>query len=748
MSLIVELYERHLIRIVLSLLILGAFLLHVGKWVRVDALDALEQFAYDQRLRLTISDTVDDRIVIVDIDERSLAAEGRWPWARDKLALLMDQLFDNYGVAMVGFDVVFPERDESSGLKILEELAQGDFSADPAFRSKVAELEPALNYDAIFARSLEDRSIVLGYFFNRGVEEDTHSRAGVLPEPLFRPGSFKGRNVRFEMANGFGANLPELQAAATGAGHFNPAVDSDGKVRSVPMLFEFDGAYYESLSLAMARRFMKVDRVEPGYVEGTRAGSSYSGLEWLQVGPRHIPVDASVRSLVPFRGRKGSFPYLSATDVLHGEADAADLRNRIVLIGTSAPGLLDLRATPIQEVYPGVEVHANMIAGILDGNIKKNPAYTLGAEFVLVAASGLFMALLLPLLSPLWGTVATVVLLFGVVTTNVFIWHNQNLVLPLATGVVLLFVMYLFSVTYALFVETRGKRQLAGLFGQYVPPELVDEMSENPQAFSFEGESRELTVLFSDVRNFTNISEGLEPQELSQLMNEYLTPMTRIIHEHRGTIDKYMGDAIMAFWGAPLHDGDHAQHAMEASMEMLKQLNVLQEEFQAKGWPPIRIGIGLNTGPMNVGNMGSEFRAAYTVLGDAVNLGARLEGLTKGYGVELIVNESTMKAVPEYVYRELDRVRVKGKDKPVTIYEPVGLRKQVDKSVRDEIKLYDQALKLYRAKNWDMAELQFLNLQKSSPERALYQLYSERIVHYRQDPPPDPWDGVFTYLTK
>ena len=748
MTLIVELYKKHVIRIGFSLALLALFLLHVGDYIKIDVLDAMESFAYDQRLRLTISDDVDDRIVIVDIDERSLAAEGRWPWGRDKVAHLVDQLFDQYDVAMVGFDVVFSERDESSGLKILEELADSEFSGDSRFRSKVAELEPSLNYDRIFAQSIENRPIVLGYFFNSGDDEGTYSQAGALPAPTFRAGNFTGRNIPFYVANGFGANLPELQDAALAAGHFVPAVDSDGKVRSIPMLYEFEGAYYESLSLAMAREYMQVDEVVPGYAEGVKAGSSYVGLEWLKVGARRIPVDASVRSLVPYRGLKGSFPYLSATDVLHDKLGTADLKGRIVLVGTSAPGLFDLRATPIQEVYPGVEIHANMIAGIIDGNIKQNPAYTLGAEFMMVALSGLLVALLLPLLSPLWGTVATLVLLFAVVGTNLAIWQTQNLVLPLATTVVLLFVMYLFNVTFALFVETRGKRQLARLFGQYVPPELVDEMSEDPRAFSLEGESRELTVLFSDVRSFTTISEGLDPRELSQLMNEYLTPMTRIIHEHRGTIDKYMGDAIMAFWGAPLHDGDHARHAMEASLEMLTQLRVLQADFEKKGWPPIRIGVGLNTGPMNVGNMGSEFRMAYTVLGDAVNLGSRLEGLTKGYGVELIVSESTKDAVPEYVYRELDRVRVKGKDKPVTIYEPVGPIKQVEKAERDELKLYDQALQFYRAKNWDMAELQFLNLQKNVPDRALYKLYPERITHYRADPPADPWDGVFTHETK
>ncbi len=273
-------------------------------------------------------------------------------------------------------------------------------------------------------------------------------------------------------------------------------------------------------------------------------------------------------------------------------------------------------------------------------------------------------------------------------------------------------------------------------------------MAKDPGAISMEGESREMTVLFSDVRGFTTISEGLDPKQLTQLMNEFLTPMTHVIHHSRGTIDKYMGDAIMAFWGAPLHDPDHARHALQAAMDMVQRLGDLQAQFKAKGWPEINIGIGLNTGVMTVGNMGSEFRMAYTVMGDAVNLGSRLEGLTKNYGVHIIVSETTREKAPDFVYRELDMVRVKGKDKPVTIYEPVCEAGKEDNSIKDELELYREALKLYRAQNWDMAELQFLNLQKQYPGRYLYQMYVERINYFRQHLPGSGWDGVFTYETK
>jgi adenylate cyclase len=276
----------------------------------------------------------------------------------------------------------------------------------------------------------------------------------------------------------------------------------------------------------------------------------------------------------------------------------------------------------------------------------------------------------------------------------------------------------------------------------------VDEMSESPEEFSLDGENREMTVLFSDVRGFTTISEGMDPKQLTQLMNALLTPMTRVIHKNRGTIDKYMGDAIMSFWGAPLADSEHARHALYAAMEMIDELKIMQDDFKQRGWPEVNIGIGLNTGNMNVGNMGSEFRMAYTVLGDAVNIGSRLEGLTKNYGVNIIVSETTKAVIPEFVFRELDLVRVKGKNEPVAIFEPIGHKNDIEKAVTSELSAYKQALKNFRAQSWDKAEVGFFNLNRANPDRLLYQVYLERTVFFRSEPPGDAWDGVFTHTSK
>jgi adenylate cyclase len=301
---------------------------------------------------------------------------------------------------------------------------------------------------------------------------------------------------------------------------------------------------------------------------------------------------------------------------------------------------------------------------------------------------------------------------------------------------------------YGFFVEARGRRQITSRFGQYVPPELVDEMAKHPRRFSMEGESRELTVLFTDVRGFTTISEGLEPKELSQLMNAFLTALTEVIYKHRGPIDKYMGDCIMALWGAPLADSGHAHRALEAALDMHAALARLQPEFSARGWPEIRIGVGLNSGRMSVGNMGSQIRLAYTVMGDAVNLASRLEGLTKQYGAAIIVGENTRNTVTDFVFRELDRVRVKGKEKPVAIFEPVGKEGEVSTSQLAEVALFHELLTRYRARDWDGAERRLAQLLAGAPENVLYRTYAQRVAFFRVNPPGDGWDGVFRFETK
>jgi adenylate cyclase len=708
----------------------------------------VENYLYDLRVRATMPGGVDRRIVIVDIDESSLAREGQWPWSRTKLAALMDALFDQYGVRVVAFDVQFPEAERASALSLFDELAPAA-ARDKELAAQIADMRTRYAADARFAESFIARDVVLGFAFKRAVHEGEPREAGTLPPPLALSGE-KLDSVPWLEARGFAGNLPELQANATAAGFFDtPITDEDGVVRRLPLLERYDGALYESLALATARLAGRGSDETAG--NGIQLAFAHrSGrqrLEFIAVGDRRIPVDERGAILAPFRGHISSFPYIAATRVLHGEAPRETLQNAIVLIGTTASGLHDIRPTPVDREYFGVEAHANVIAGILDGTVLAEPWwtrwFTLGTLLVLV----IYFALLVPRLTALKAIVGAAGLGVLIIAMNTSSWMRSGIVLPLAVPLLYLAITSVLLLSYGYFVESRRKRHLSRIFSQYVPPEIVRELDASEADISLEGDSRDMSVLFSDVRGFTTLSEGLSPRELTRLMNEMLTPLTAAIHQHRGTIDKYMGDAIMAFWGAPLQDAEHARNAVLAAQEMIARTARIREEFAARGWPPVHIGVGVSTGPMNVGNMGSEFRMAYTVLGDTVNLGSRLEGLTKQYGVDVIVSGLTKLAIPDMLFRELDAVRVKGKNEPVAIYEPLGLRSGLDRARVARAEQFHEVLKLYRTREFGAA-LRLLEDLARDRDEGLFTLYRERVTHFLTDPPPQEWDGVFVHKTK
>jgi adenylate cyclase len=743
--------KQHLARIVLGLAITLFFLGHAARFYYVGLIHQLDNIIYDARLRLTMPREADPRIVILDIDEKSLGEIGRWPWSRNVMARLMDSLFERYGVAMVGFDVVWAERDTSSGMDVLDALAQGELKDSGEFRSAYQQLRGRLDYDGMFAASIKGRPVVLGYYFNG---DENAVKANAIPEPVLRKGAFTGRKIAFARWNGYTGNLPAYLKNAATAGHFNPRVDDDGVSRRVPMILEFDGAYYEPLSLAMVRTLIAIETgkfpaVEPVFPPDHLLSGSYGGMEWIKAGPLMIPVDDEAATLIPYHGPEATFSYVSIADVLNDRVRPGQLKGKIAIVGTTAPGLQDLRSTPVGSVYPGVEIHANMIAGMIAQNLKQKPAYMLGAEVVLLLVGGVAFSLLIPMLSALWATAAAAAGAMLIAGFNVMVWSGADTVLPLAASILMIAFIYTMNMAYGYFVESRSKRQFTELFGQYVPPELVDKMASDPQKYTMEPKAAELTILFSDVRGFTGISEALKPEELREYMNQYLTEMSRIIRsKYNGTLDKYIGDAIMAFWGAPVEDAQHARNGVLAGLAMQEECKVLNARFAARGWPTLTIGVGVNTGNVRVGDMGSQVRRAYTVMGDAVNVASRLEGRTKHYGVGILVGESTRKAVKDVIFREVDRVKVKGKEEALTIYEPVAPESVADKDMHEELKLWNQTLRDYRAQHWDRAEVGLLNLQRLYPGCALYALYSDRVAGFRRAPPPPGWDGVTAFDEK
>jgi adenylate cyclase len=454
--------------------------------------------------------------------------------------------------------------------------------------------------------------------------------------------------------------------------------------------------------------------------------------------------------LVPFRGRQQSFAYISLADVYNKTVPKEKLQGKILLVGTTAPGLADLRATPVSGLFPGVEVHANLLAGMLDleqGGIKSIPPFMLAGELLAIVILGITLTVCMALMSAIPSGLALILSIGLVLLVNISLWQ-AGFAMPIASLLFLIAGIYIGNIAYGYFVESRHKRQLADLFGTYVPPELVEKMAENPLQYSMVAKKAQLTVLFADIVGFTSISERLSPQELTAFVNEYLTEMSATIRSHGGTLDKYIGDAIMAFWGAPIDDFNHATSGVTAALAMQGKLAELKAEYAKRGWPEIKVGLGLSTGDMTVGDMGSKIRKAYTVMGDAVNLGSRLEGITRTYGVGILVSEATQAASHGIVYREIDRVRVKGKDNPIRIFEPLALENELASDVRTRLEQWQAVLTQYRTQDWQAADDGLIQLQAAEPDSKLYALYRERIAQWRTSPPPADWDGVTKFDTK
>ncbi len=726
----------------LSALFIILIAAHAAGRITIAPIERAEAWLYDDWLKFSARSGPDDRVAILDIDEASLKSVGRWPWSREIMAELVNKLFDQYAVAAVGLDVVFGEPDTSSGLDVLKQLAHRELSGNPSFQTVFRQVAPRLDFDGRFARALADRPVSLGFYFIPAGFGD--SRSGALPPASLPATAFSPLRPGMPAATGYGSNLAEFNDAAEAAGYYNMRADADGTARQMPMVAPYGTGYYPSLSVSTLRVAFGGDPLVAGVAQTRLLGRRYA-VPWIEVGGIRVALSPDGSVYVPYRA--GSpFPYLSASQVLAGKVPPAQLENRIVLLGSTAPGLSDLRVTPFSNAFPGVEIHAHLIAGMLDGTTRSTPPWAADAATLAVLLLGVSLTLVLLRLGPAFGLVASIGLLALLLMAYAAAW-SRFWVVPMAAPMITVIGLYAFNTAYGFFGATRNKRQMTRLFGQYVPPELAAEMSRDPAHYTMAGQSRDMTVLFSDIRGFTNFSEKLPPAELAEVLNAYLSTMTRIVQQQRGTIDKYIGDAIMAFWNAPVDLADHAARAVQTALDMQAALPQLNREFAARGWPEVKIGVGVNTGRMSVGNMGSAFRMAYTVMGDAVNLGSRLEGITKQYGVGILVTGATVGADPVHAFMKIDEVRVKGKETPVAIYAPLGLKTEVDAARMKDAAGFEAAFAHYQARQWDAAEAVLRDLDARAPH-PLYDIYLERIAHFREAPPPNDWDGVYVYTTK
>jgi len=686
-------------------------------------------------------------VTIIDLDEQSLSEIGQWPWPRTVLAQLVSNL-TQLGAGLVAFDVVFAEPDRLNPQNIAGSLVGIDEATQETLRKLPSN-------DEVFGQAIRKSRVVLGqanYWDDLPEKDDPPVRSSVAVRKL----SKTARNPQDFLPPVISMirNVPAIEKNAHGHGFFSLAPEPDGVVRRVPTFFNYQGKLFPSLSLEMLRvatnRRTVLVRTNEAGVDSVAVAK---GLD--------IKTDEKGR-VWPYFSKSDKAKYVSARDVLAGTVDPAKIRGKLTIVGTSAVGLLDIRSTPVDRIIPGVEVHAQMIETILKKEFLARPNHFLGMEIIGLIGIGLLMIWLVPVVGAKWTLALFLIAAGGAVGSSWYMFTEQRLLLDVGFGVISVLLLYT-TLTYAGYAsEEAQRRQVRDAFSQYLSPALVEQLADDPSQLTLGGEMRDMTLLFCDVRGFTTISEsfGDDAQGLTNLINTFLTPMTDVILERKGTIDKYMGDCIMAFWNAPLLDAEHAKNACRSALAMMDAVHGVNDYLeveakeQGRRHVPIRVGIGLNSGECCVGNMGSEQRFDYSVLGDNVNLASRLEGQSKGYAVDVVIGENTKNDVEGFATLELDLIKVKGKNEAVRIFTLQGLEDIAQSPAFHTLKnSHDKMLAAYRSQNWDEAKKLIADCREQGAAAGLkldgfYDLYAGRIDEYIANPPGEDWDGVFVATTK
>ncbi|AUG51918.1 CHASE2 domain-containing protein [Thalassospira marina] len=743
----------------IPLLVLAACI--ILRWQDVPLVGQLRMNVFDTYQRIAPRDFQDVGVRIVDIDDKSLAELGQWPWPRTRLAELIYKL-RVAGAAVVGFDIIFAEPDRTSPARVVGDWPQDDNSAE--IRKLAGNLP---DHDALFAQFIDGVGQIVT------ATQLTNGKLGNVPRQVgnFSIAGAQGRNIAeyIPTLSGAATNLPALEDAAAGNALINVTPGADGVVRRVPLLLALDAEQpligkpvYPTLSMEMLRVMQDAPRTMNVRLSGASGAASWTtsdGVDAIRVGQLTIPSDATGNMWVYFTGHEQQ-RYISASDVMNGNLPEGALQDTAVLIGTSAAGLLDLRSSPLNPVLPGVEVHAEMLEQMLLQQFLSRPYWASQAEMLALVIVGLFFIIAIPRLGPLWPAVIGVALIGGAIGFSWWAFRQHHLLIDPLYASLATILVYLTGSLIG-FMRTEGeKRQVRGAFSTYLSPALVEQLAQHPERLKLGGEMRDMTLLFCDVRGFTTISESYksDPQGLTQLINRLLTPLTSCILQRDGTIDKYMGDCIMAFWNAPLDVPLHPEKACESALAMFVALRALNDEREAeakaegKVFLPLNIGIGVNTGTCVVGNMGSDQRFDYSVLGDAVNLASRLEGQSKNYGVDIVIGQDTAVTVSErFAVLQLDLIAVKGKSEAVEIFTVLG-----DLDLRDSADFaklaqnHDAMITAYRGQNWDLVEELLAGLRENTicDLSVLYDMYNERISAFRKMPPGPEWDGVFVATSK
>lgn len=721
--------------LLIFVLLAGAVALRIADPFSVQALRLI---AFDSYQRLAPKEYDPSLPVrVVDIDEESLEKVGQWPWPRTVIAELLGRLSEQ-GASVVVFDILFAEADQTSPEQAIRRTPGG------AGTASVPTIDNSRSHDRIFADQIATTNVVLSTVLSRRLSEAPTAKAGF---------AVAGDDPRDFIPRFAGAshNLAILDDAADGVGSINWTPDRDQVIRRVPLIFRVGDSFVPSLAIEALRieQGAKSYLLKASNASGQTAFGEQTGLNHIKVGDVEIPTDADGGLWLKFRPSNPD-AYLPAWQVLAGENEATEVNDRIILIGTSAPGLVDLRATSLDPAIAGVEVHAQAIEHMLSGRSLTRPDYAMALELTVLLVVGLALAAILPFISAILSAFLGVSSIAAVLYAGWYMYSDIDLLLDPSFPALSLIILVSAATLYVYRRVEVQRTELRGAFAHYVSPTVVDAIIAHPEQLELGGVTRDLTLMFCDVRNFTTISEQLSAKELTQFINGLLTPLSNIILGNRGTIDKYMGDAIMAFWNAPLDDADHAANACRSANEMIVRMGELNRQWRAKaeaaGRPfvPVAIGIGINSGECLVGNLGSDQRFDYSAIGDQVNVASRLEGLSKLYGVAVIIGESTVQRNPGLAVLELDLMRVRGRTEPTRIYTLIDILGADAEALSRLEPLHSAMLDAFRSRNWDgaqalLAECRYVGVDVL---KTYYEIYSVRVGVAREDPPPQDWDGA------
>ncbi len=691
-------------------------------------------------------------VVMVAIDDESVRRIGRWPWSREVMAQLLGSIKE-YDPRVIGLDIIFAERQETAALTALQrlrrDLAQQQ-AASPELLDLIQREERRADVDRELAQVIgQGTPTVLGFFF---IGVGGRTEAVKIGQPLgpkvIQASTYNmvrwldqlSRRVPIMGADGVETNLPEITRAAAGGGYFNMIPDPDGIVRWLPLALKYGPDIFAPLTLVTLQHYQQ--KVPLGIT------LSRLGVKQVRLGRQQIPVDRFGRMFINYLGPPGTFPTYSAVQVMEGALPRGALQDKLVLVGATAVGIFDLRVTPFSGICPGLEIQATVMDNILRGDFIRLPANATVTTMATVLVLAIIFGLLLPRLSPVGAIAVTLLTALGYVTLNYLAFRNYGLQLEVFYPLLEVAGVYTGITLQRFLVEERERARLKKAFQSYVAPEVVNQIIKHPENLRLGGERRELSILFSDIRGFTSLSETMDPEALVEVLHEFLDPMSEIIVKHGGTIDKYIGDAIMALFGAPLDQADHSRRACRTALEMVQSLKALDQEWLERGKPSLRVGIGINSGPVSVGNMGSSRLFDYTAIGDNVNLASRLEGLNKYYGTEILVSAATVQYLDNgFYFREVDLVRVKGKKHPIAIFELIG-EGTPEENLGRFLELYSQGLALFRERHFAEAQEALQEAFHLKPQDSLCAHYLNWTAKFLENPPGPEWDGITTMVEK